>query len=109
MQQVAAEGKKSGKVNIELMEALKKQEAEIQVELTEIDKKAMDARLSDLQQDAEERVAVVQKANALGTKDNQQAAIETSQIQQKSANEQIKIIQERIKVVIEEGKKSGKL
>lgn len=109
MKQVAAEGKKSGKVNIELMEALKKQEAEIQVEMTDIDKKAMDARLSDLQQDAEERVAVVQKANALGTKDNQQAAIETSQIQQKSANEQIKIVQERIKTVIEEGKKSGKL
>jgi hypothetical protein len=109
MEQVAAEGKKSGKVNVELMEALKKQEAEIQVEVTEIDKKAMDARLSDLQQDAEERVAVVQKANALGTKDNQQTAIETSQIQQKSANEQIKIVQERIKTVIEEGKKSGKV
>jgi hypothetical protein len=109
MQQIAAEGKKSGKVNAELMEALKKQEAEIQVELTEIDKKAMDARLSDLQQDAEERVAVVQKANALGTKDNQQAAIETSKIQQKSTNEQIRIVQERIKAVIEEGKKSGKV
>jgi hypothetical protein len=109
MQQVAAEGKKSGKVNIELMEALKKQEAEIQVEVTDIDKKAMDARLSDLQQDAEEKIAVIQKANAQGTKDNQQAAIETSQIQQKSTSEQIKIVQERIKAVVDAGKKSGKV
>ncbi|WP_333232645.1 hypothetical protein [Microcoleus sp. Pol12B5] len=109
IQQVAAEGKKSGKVNVELMEALKKQEAEIQIESTEIDKKEMDARLSDLQQDADERLAVVQKANALGVKDNQQTAIETSQIQQKSANEQIKIVQERINTVVGEGKKSGKV
>ena len=104
IQQVTA----SGKVNIELMESLKKQEAEIQIEVTEIDKKEMDSRLSDLQQDAEERIAIVQKANALGAKDNQQAAIETSQIQQKSTNEQIKIVQERIATVIEAGKKSGK-
>lgn len=109
IQQVAAEGKKSGKLNVELMESLRKQEAEIEVEATEIAKKEMDARLSDLQQDAEERVAVIQSANVLGTKDNQQAAIATSQIQQESANDQLKIVQERINAVIAEGQKSGKL
>ena len=109
IQQVAAEGKKSGKVNIELMESLKKQEAEIQVEVTDINKKEMESRLSDLQQDTEERIAIIQKANALGTKDNQQAAIETSQVQQKSTNEQIKIVQERIAAVVTAGKKSGKI
>lgn len=109
IKQIIAEGKKSGKVNVELLENLKRQEADTQVEITEINKKEMESRLSDLQQDADERVAVVQAANALGTKDNQQAAIATSQIQQKSANEQLKIVRERIKAVIEEGKKSGKL
>lgn len=109
IQQVVAEGTKSGKLNIELMESLKKQEAEIEVETTEIAKKEMDARLSDLQQDAEERVAIIQSANATGTKDNQQTAIATSQIQQESANDQLKIVQERINAVIAEGQKSGKL
>ena len=109
IQQVAAEGKKSGKINIELMESLKKQEAEIQIEVTDINKREMESQLSDLQQDAEERTAVIQKANALGTKDNQQAAIETSQVQQRSTNEQIKIVQERIAAVIAAGEKSGKI
>lgn len=109
IQQVEAEGKKTGKVNVELLENLKKQEAETQVEMTEIVKKEMESRLSDLQQDAEERSAVIQAANALGTKDNQEAAIETSKIQQESAKSQLKIVQERIKSVIEEGKKSGKV
>jgi hypothetical protein len=109
IEQVAAEGKKSGKLNIELMESLRKQEAEIEVETTEIAKKEMDARLSDLQQDVEERVSVIQSTNALGTQDNQETAIATSQIQQKSANDQLKIVRERINAVITEGQKSGKL
>jgi hypothetical protein len=108
IQQVVAEGKKSGKVNVELMESLKKQEAEIQIEVTDIDKKAMEARLSDLQQDADERVAVIQAANALGKIDNQQIAIDISRIQQKSANDQLKIVRERIAAVIAESKRSGK-
>lgn len=109
IEQVADEAKKSGKLNVELMENLKKQEADIQVEMTEIDKKEMESRLADLQQDAEERVAVVAAANALGIKDNQEAAIATSQIQQKSANDQLKIVQDRIKLVIKEGEKTGKV
>ena len=109
IEQVADEAKKSGKLNVELMESLKKQEADIQVEMTEIDKKEMESRLGDLQQDADERVAVVAAANALGAKDNQEAAIATSQIQQKSANDQLKIVQDRIKAVLEEGKKTGKV
>ena len=107
--EVVAADKKRGKVSIELLEELKKQEAEIQIEVTDINKKEIESRLSDLQQDADERIAIIQKANALGTKDNQQTAIETSQIQQKSTNEQIKIVQERIAVVVATGKKSGKI
>jgi hypothetical protein len=109
IQQVVAESKKSGKLNVELMESLRKQEAEIEVEATEINKKEMDARLSDLQQDAEERVAAIQSANAMGAKDNQQTAIANSQIQQESANDQLKIVRERINAAIAEGQKSGKL
>lgn len=109
IEQVADEAKKSGKLNVELMESLKKQKADIQVEMTEIDKKEMESRLADLQQDADERVAVVAAANALGAKDNQEAAIATSQIQQKSANDQLRIVQDRIKAALEEGKKTGKV
>lgn len=109
IEQVADEAKKSGKLNVELMENLKKQEADIQVEMTETDKKEMESRLADLQQDAEERVAVVAAANALGEKDNQEAAIATSQIQQKSSNDQLKIVQDRIKAVLTEGEKTGKV
>lgn len=107
--EVVAADKKRGKVSVELLEDLRKQEADTQVKITEVAKKEMESRLADLQQDAEERVAVVAAANALGTKDNQETAIATSQIQQKSANDQLKIVQDRIKIVLEEGKKTGKV
>lgn len=107
--QVQATDKKRGKVSTELLEELRKQESEAQVKITEIAKKAMESRLLDLQQDGEEKAAVIQAANALGIKENQQTAIEISQVQQKSANDQLKIVQDRIKVVLEEGKKSGKV
>lgn len=107
--EVVAADKKRGKVSVELLEELRKQEADTQVKITEIAKKEMESRLADLQQDAEEQVAVVAAANALGVKDNQEAAIATSQIQQKSANDQLKIVKDRIKAVLAEGEKTGKV
>ena len=109
IEQVQVADKKRGKVSVELLEDLKKQEADVQVKITEIAKKEMESRLADLQQDAEERSSVVAAANAMGNIDNQQAAVKTSQIQQASANDQLKIVQTRIKEVLEEGRKTGKL
>lgn len=101
--------KQRGKVSIELLEELRKQEADTQVKLTETSKKEMESRLADLQQDADERVATIQAANALGKQDHQQTAYAISQIQQQSANEQLKIVQTRITAVVEQGKKSGQI
>lgn len=85
-----------GGTNKELSEELLKQEADIQVKITETQKQELQKRLSDLQQDSQERVLVIETAAATGVKDNQQAATEIENIQRQSVNDQLNLVRERI-------------
>src|SRR4028118_922847 len=99
IEQVMAEGKRLGTVNVELLEELQAQEADAQKKLVEIRKQAFQKKLSDLQQDSQELITVAEAAAAMGQQDNQESAIAIQQIQEQGISNQLKLVRRRISEV----------
>lgn len=65
----------------------------------DVKRSELQERLNDLQQDADERMVVVEAANAIGILNNQELAVTIAQIQQESLTAQLNLIRQQIATV----------